>query len=255
MKIFKALVSWRCSFQEMLGCWQEKGYCEVEDSNDRFSWVDSHKKILLHEHDRVESLPEYDLGLFANQVIMNNKSKPWIYWPRFPRVMQTKTPKKTYENRPIGSLFIGCAENNVQYENRTNQDWKTCVDRFEFYVNFGGNPHKYNYNEYLDIVAESRFGLSLEGYGNKCQREIEYMALGVVPVFTWASFNNYWNPLIEGVHYLYAENPTEAKSKIDSCTKNKWQEMSEQCVLWYNKNCSIEGSFNTTIEILNSVPL
>ena len=77
------------------------------------------------------------------------------------------------------------------------------------------------------------------------------MANGVVPIFTWDSFNHYHNPLIEDVHYLFAANPQQAQEKINSTSDSKWQEMSASCREWFKQNCSIEGSFNTTLQIIN----
>ena len=85
MTIYKSQVPWKDSFQELLEIWKELGYCEIEDSKDKFCWLKSDKKILLHEHDRVENLPYFDFGLFANEVYKSEKSKPWIYWPRHPK--------------------------------------------------------------------------------------------------------------------------------------------------------------------------
>jgi hypothetical protein len=254
MKIFKANVSWRDSFQELVDCWVEKNFCETSQSNDLYSWVESDKKILLHEHDRVKDLPDFDFGLFANEVPKIEKAKPWIYWPRFPKQLDLylkNNKNKSYFERSINSLFIGCAENYIQYVNRTKYDWNLAVDKYDFNFNFSSNPHKYTNKEYLNILSSCKFGLSLEGFGNKCQRDIEYMALGVVPIFTWDTFNDYYDPLIENKHFFYAKNPREAKEKISSCSKEQWINMSKECIFWYEKNCSIEGSFSTTLKILN----
>ena len=157
----------------------------------------------------------------------------------------------SYDERDFHSMFVGAAENPVQYVNRTKFDWGLCVDNFDFSVNlFSKTPHKYSNLEFLKLIRRARFGLSLEGYGPKCQRDIEYMANGVVPIFTWETFNDYHNPLQENVHYLYARHPREVKEKIAATSKKKWQEMSDNCIEWFNKNCSIEGSFKTTMEII-----
>jgi hypothetical protein len=258
MKIFKANVSWSDSFQELVDCWNELGYCKVEKSTDSYSWIDSDKKILLHEHDRVSNLPYFDFALFANEVIKQNNTRPWIYWPRFPKKLNSfieDNHVKSYESRGIKSIFVGCAENYIQYVNRTKYDWNLAVDEYDFNFNFSSNPHKYTNEEYLNTLSNCKFGLSLEGFGNKCQRDIEYMALGVVPIFTWDTFNDYYEPLVENKHYFYAKNPREVKEKINSCSRDQWEEMSKQCIDWYNRNCSIEGSFLTTLKILNEQTL
>ena len=159
----------------------------------------------------------------------------------------------SYDERDHHSMFVGAAENPIQYVNRTKFDWRLAVDHFDFSVNlFSKQPHKYSNLEFLKLIRRARFGLSLEGYGPKCQRDIEYMANGVVPIFTWNTFNDYHNPLQENVHYLYGRHPREVKEKIAATSKEKWQEMSYNCIKWFNKNCSIEGSFKTTMEIIGN---
>jgi len=160
--------------------------------------------------------------------------------------------KETPPEKDIHSIFVGAAENPIQYVNRTKYDWSLAVDHYEFKnALFQKSYHTYSNIDFLKLIARAKFGLSLEGYGPKCQRDIEYMANGVVPIFTWDSFNHYHNPLIEDVHYLFAANPRQAQEKINSTSDSKWQEMSASCREWFKQNCSIEGSFNTTLQIIN----
>jgi len=262
MKILKGQVTWDDSFQELADCWAEEGYCNVSRSLDKFSWAlaDGKPPVLLHEYDRVEDIPvapawdiQSNMALFAND--QYPLGKPWIYWPRHIRTLTNilKDGVLSYEDRTIHSIFIGAAENPVQYINRTQFDWSLAVDHFDFSVNlFSKNPHKYSNVDFLKQIRKARFGLSLEGYGPKCQRDIEYMANGIVPVFTWNTFNHYHDPLVEGIHYIYARNPREVKEKIAAISKEKWEEMSANCVEWFNQNCSIKGSFETTIKIINN---
>ena len=230
MKLYKGITTWGDSFQELADCWGEAGFCEVLKGGNQLSWLDDNNPdgvVMLHEYDRcnddendgwawhvAELQKECRLVLFANEV--PPAEMPWIYWPRHIKEV-TQVRKEailSYAERDCHSMFIGAAENPVQYLNRTKFDWSLAVDRFDFSVNlFSKNPHKYSNLDFLKLIRRARFGLSLEGYGPKCQRDIEYMANGVVPVFTWDTFN---------------------------------------CVEWFNKNCSIEGSFKTTMEIIGN---
>ena len=259
MKIYKGQVEWSDSFQELANCWAEAGYCEVNRSVDNFSWAVQQKggpATLLHEYDRLQEVPSRqtwdinrNLGLFAND--QHPLGKPWIYWPRHIKNVEALL-KETPPEKDIHSIFVGAAENPIQYVNRTKYDWSLAVDHYEFKnALFQKSYHTYSNIDFLKLIARAKFGLSLEGYGPKCQRDIEYMANGVVPIFTWDSFNHYHNPLIENVHYLFATNPREAKEKINSTSESKWQEMSTNCREWFKQNCSIEGSFNTTLQIIN----
>ena len=259
MKIYKGKTDWKDSFQELADCWAEKGYCETIRSIDNFSWAVAGKNkraVLLYEYDRLGEIPSRetwdinnDLGLFAND--QHKQGKPWIYWPRHIKNVEGVLSEGRIE-KDIESIFVGAAENPIQYVNRTNYDWSLSVQHFEFKnALFKKDYHTYSNIDFLKLIARAKFGLSLEGYGPKCQRDIEYMANGVVPIFTWNKFNDYHHPLVEDTHYLFARNPREAKQKIESTSNEKWQEMSLNCRDWFQQNCSIEGSFKTTLEAMN----
>ena len=55
----------------------------------------------------------------------------------------------------------------------------------------GPDYYKYSQKEYLDLIGSSKFGLCLAGYGPKCNREIELIGMGTVPVFAPEVDNTY----------------------------------------------------------------
>tara|TARA_Y100000590_G_scaffold425470_1_gene533470 strand:+ start:3 stop:1919 length:1917 start_codon:yes stop_codon:yes gene_type:complete len=77
------------------------------------------------------------------------------------------------------------------------------------------------------------------------------MALGTVPILTPDVDITYYNGLTNGIHYLIAKTPEEVKLLVNSIDESKWTLMSNACQEWYKKNASIEGSFKTTMEIVN----
>ena len=94
----------------------------------------------------------------------------------------------------------------------------------------------------------------MPGYGNKCNREIELMALGVVPIVTpGVDVTNYFEPLIENVHYIFAKTGEELLHKVNILTEEEWTYLSESCLEWYEQNCSPKGSFETTIKAVNKL--
>lgn len=255
MKIFRSKVKWQDSFQELLDIWEENKLCQVESSEDQYSWLDCDKRVLLHEHDRCKDVPDFDIGFFANDSLDQPNAFPWIYWARRPKKLEAfvkQRKSKSYNNRSVSSVFIGAAENPVQYVNRTRYDWGLAVEEYDFNdALFKEKVHKYTNDEFLEKISNAKFGLCLEGYGPKCQRDIEYIALGVVPIFTWKTFNNYAFPLKENVHYLYADNPKEAKEKIKNCNQEQWQIMSDNCRHWYQRYASPIMAFYTTRDLIN----
>ena len=53
--------------------------------------------------------------------------------------------------------------------------------------------------------------------------------------------------------YLKVDKPSDIKPLLSSITDEKWNEMSKNCLKWYEENCSVKGSFDTTIKIINEI--
>ena len=156
----------------------------------------------------------------------------------------------SYEERTIESIFMGKVENNVQLGRRTSLNWESSVELFEMPIM---GQYKYSQTEYLQLLSKSKFGLCLAGYGFKCNREIELLSMGVVPIITDEVDINYCESLVENVHYLKVRNPNEVKEKINSVSKEKWEEMSKNCIDFYEKYFSTKGSFETTINMYEKI--
>lgn len=246
--------------RELIDMWEESGYCEIirGQVNDVFLWANEPNDVLLYEYDRYDmypNLPEkWNRGLFGGMQHVSEKSSPWIYWARHPRKLESKINEGilSYEDREIESIFLGKIENPVQLSHRTKHDWGSVVEVFEMPIMMGNSVQwSYSQDEYLDMVSQSKFGLCMAGFGPKCNREIEYMGLGVVPVVTEDVCVTYYDSLIEGEHYFRIKNPDEFNDVVNSTSKFKWKEMSYNCVEWYDRNSSRMGSFKMTERILN----
>jgi hypothetical protein len=161
--------------------------------------------------------------------------------------IQTK-PTRPFFQRPTECIFIGNIENKVQEKFRIPfiKEWKTVVPVFEC---FYGKQHRYTALQYLEKMQMSKFGLCIRGYGVKCYREIELMALGTVPIVTKGiNTRSYAEPLQEGKHFFRVDSPPELKAILTSTTPEKWRQMSMACVEWYTKNVHSDHSWNTCIE-------
>lgn len=253
MKIIKPLYEGHANdtFRELVDLWAENNLCEVvyEDINN--VWINNFGDVLLYDRPTLEWFrnTKYNFALFANTVPKLPNSSSWIFWGRRPRLMENiKNQKQNWENRTINSIFLGKVENNVQLQKRTIMNWSNNIELFEMPIN---GDYKYSQEEYLKLLTISKFGLCLSGYGPKCNREIELMCMGVVPLVTPLVDLTYYNTLIENKHYIRINNPEEIPKKINKIKKEQWEEISNNCVNWYEKNCSINGSFDTTIKILN----
>ncbi len=194
--------------------------------------------------------------------IMSNKFsklivKPWIFWPRKPMLLEkllTSHNLLSYSERSVESIFIGNIENNVQDKYRSNNNftkhnWNEVISEYHCTK---GTKHLFSHEEYLLKIRGAKYGLCLRGYGSKCHREVELMAWGTVPIITPdVNISSYMEPLIENIHYVYAENTEKLTEKIKLINENKWKEMSTSCHKWYMKNVHSSNCWNNMIsEIL-----
>lgn len=244
------------SYLEMVELWEENNFVESEYVSGNATWADKEKSFLLWHYPRVDDpssqVPPFRIGLFANTVPNHPQCKPWTMFSRNPgkleKVSKSKLP--SYEERNITSIFMGNIENYIQAVGRNNHDWSTSIE--EFYMG-QGNPPKYKYtqDQYLDKLSHSKFGLTLPGYGPKCNRDIELMGLGTVPIVVpGCDVINYYEPWIENVHYIKVNSPDEIEDKILSISKPKWEDMHNECKMWYDRNASVEGSFRLTEKLI-----
>jgi hypothetical protein len=98
----------------------------------------------------------------------------------------------------------------------------------------------------LERLGGAKYGLCLAGYGLKCHREIECMAMGCVPVCAPEVDMTYAEPPVEGLHYLRATDPAAAKAAIENITPERWMVMSVACRDWWKRNCSVDGMWELT---------
>jgi hypothetical protein len=180
--------------------------------------------------------------------------KSWSFWPRRPELVEELVaaglPTKSFEAREKGLVFYGRSENAVQRERRTKLEWAEACDDFSHRINVDNYP--YTQREYLERLANARFGLCLAGYGYKCHREIECMAMGCVPVVApEVDMTNYADPPVEGLHYFRVETPEEAKAMLQT-TAERWMVMSAACRDWWQRNASTEGMWELTQRLIKN---
>ena len=245
--------------RELFDMWGERGYCEVvdgpskrsegykddPDSPEAKAWFNEVGDILLYDFPCLDRLKHsYNLCLFSNESILDEKGRTWIFFVKQPRLYDNikSDLRKQHQDRDIMSCFIGAPTNPAR--NNMAATWSQACQAFRF--NHAPIPHR----EYLEYCSRSKFGVSLPGVGPKCLRDIEYIGMGTVPIITPGVCTNYHNPLVEDVHFIRADTPEVAREKMLSMKKETWEEMSNNCIEWFEKTCSIDGSFETTMEIL-----
>ena len=244
------------SFREMVRLWQKAGYVNVCEHPGTQVWWGAvgAEGVLLYDRPTNEwrlAAPvaerEWKLALFGNPKPSNGL--PWTFWPRRPSLVEEFKVAKGWDDRVAGPVFYGKCENPVQ-ERRRKGDWESVCE--EWIMVKGDNPHSLTQSEYLERLAGARFGLCLPGYGLKCHREIECMAMGCVPIVSkGVDMDSYAVPPVVGVHYLRVEGPEDVEAAV-AIDREAWEAMSAACCEWWAANASVEGSFKLTARLIAS---
>jgi hypothetical protein len=248
------------SFREMINLWQERGFItRKEDPVLTQCWLNEIGGVLLYDRPTWTWLEKaapaeqsYKVCLVGNpDYSIKPNAKPWIFWPRQPRLVEemASLERKCYDDRKDTMVFFGRIENDVQAAYRTKRDikmWSSACARFS--MKEGKDPYDLNPKEYLEALQNAKYGLCLRGYGPKCNREIELLAMGTVPIVTTdVDIDNYAEPLVDGVHVIRVIDKADAIDKIVyGMTETKWAEMSEAGFQWWKRNCSVDGSWAQT---------
>ena len=243
------------SFREIVDMWAERGYITKEVGNSSNVWYDGVGNVLLYDRPNYDWIKQADskeqswkIALFGNPKPIGPNSKSWTFWARRPRLVEAMLDTKFEKTR--GLVFYGKIENQVQRANRTKHDWASCCEKF--FMGSETEPPIFSEQKYLDNLSKAKYGLCLAGYGKKCHREVECMALGTVPVCApEVDMDNYANPPVENIHFLRVENPEDAKEKLAKVSDEKWLEMSEACKQWYKENCSVDGMWKLTQKLIS----
>jgi hypothetical protein len=243
------------SFREMAEIWEEQGLVSLERSvSSPYVWWNKVGDTLLYDRATFDWLKEtpslYEKILCGNPDASEvPKGVQWSFWPRRPKLVEELASQTllSYKERSQQMVFYGRIENEVQLQNRSNNLVKACS---EYDIPLGPDAqYKYSPRDYLIALSRSKFGLCLSGFGAKCNREIECMAFGTVPVVAPdVDMDLYANPPKEGVHYLRLKtfDPEEATKLIESITEEEWNRMSSSARVWWRQNASAEGLFQLT---------
>ena len=236
------------SFREMARLWAERGYVTIEPTTSGHIWFND---IVLYDRDTYqwyEAEPVDCPMLVGNPAPTSPIHTPWTYWPRRPSIVEDLSGLEL--PRLNGLVFYGRSENAVQRRNRTKEDWASVCDEF---VHVDGlKPYPFTHEEYLRKLAGAKWGLCLAGFGTKCHREIECMAMGCVPIVApEVDITSYAVPPIEGVHYFRVSDPLSAQAITIGTSDEDWQKMSTACKEWWRLNASIDGSWALTKRLLS----
>lgn len=253
------------SFREMARLWGERGYVQcVEDTTARQVWLHGRGKMLLYDRPNLDWLTaapaeerSWEHALFGNPAppAGARAAGPWTFWPRRPRLVEelvaAGVPSANWEARPDLLVFYGRSENATQRRHRTGADWGSVCSRF-IHAD-GESKYPFTQEEYLRKLAAARYALCLAGYGRKCHREVEAMAMGAVPIVApEVDMESYAEPPVVGTHYFRVKTPEEAAHVVASMTPERWAAMSAACRDWWRRNASAQGSWELTQRLVEA---
>jgi len=255
------------SFRELARMWMVKGYVKiVEDKHAHHVWLHGIGHTLLYDRPTYEWLEQsppderkYKKALFGNPApppgshTAEANGKSWSFWPRRPAIVEemSTTPAvlRPFGERPQSLVLYGRIENATQKKRRP-LNWASACSEFVMPVG-GDKAYPFSQREYLEKLTEAKFGLCLPGYGWKCHREVECMAMGCVPIVSpEVDMANYAQPPVKDLHYFVAATPEEARRIATTTDAETWAKMSAAGLSWWAENCSCEGMWALTQKLL-----
>jgi hypothetical protein len=257
---------WRRSklgFYSIVMEWYLRGYVNITFGERGYFWWGAPGSVLLMERDNVTSLLDgkldpprwsgevpYQHAFFFNQYHLgNSRNHKATYFACEPALLErtrASLGRRSYATRTIKTFFAGSIENETQefFRNRFKA-WDSAIEIFACADKLNAKEtHRFTPAEYLEKVSCSKFGVCFSGNGPKCFREIEYLALGTPLIITDRVEVNYPEPLVEGIHYVHASSPSDIDRILSATTPDRWEAMSRACWEWFDRNASIDSSFN-----------
>ena len=252
----------KCGLYEVVVAWYLRGKVRIRFGDAGYFWWGSEGEILLMDRDLVIDLLDrkldpprwvgevpYKHAFFFNQYhLRNSRNYTATYFTYHPERLEKARllhGRKSYRDRRYASIFAGSVENHAQHFHRNRfKGWEDFIEIFSCADSLTAKqPHKYSADEYLTMVAHSRFGVSFRGNGPRCYRELEYLALGTPLIITAGVDTDYPCPLEEGVHFFRAV-AKEDIGRIDrETTQEQWEKMSLACWQWFEQHGTIDRLF------------
>jgi len=243
-------------FREMVDIWHERKYIQIEKSTSSpYCWWGGVGEVLLYDRPTLRWWMEdtsYQYALFGNSCTIpgsEERQSLWGFWGTSPSLLETIDRRalnlRSYNDRTIKSLFSGRIRNGLHKVRRSGADWSSAVESFSLIPT--DSPYERTMTHYLEMLCNTQFGLCLPGSGLLCGRDIEYLACGVVPIFTpGMKPPTLLVPLVEGVHFLRAKDAADVARIVRETTVAEWTKLSAAGRTWWSTYASAEGLFRLT---------
>jgi hypothetical protein len=238
---------------QVISFWEEKGWIEritIPMKPDRrfISWV-GRKNGLALEPGGVESISDPYEYVLACQYRASwkkiTKCLPWNFyvrsWSDYAKVRSELPLAKTNK-----SIFSGTIRGTVHHRNI----WINSTEIFSYSPARTYNKTNRLYptlQDYYRALAKTKFGLCPTGDCGTCQRDIETMGLGCVPIYTPGVEWEYYVSPQENIHFIFANNPEEMHKKIDNMSDGDREELARNGMKYFNDYCSPTGLWNSVL--------
>jgi len=233
--------------------WEKEGWIEriqIPMIRDRrfISWVGRVGGLALEPSNTDYIITPYEYALccqYRSSWKKNERVLPWNFYVRDWNAYSSVQSKLPYK-KTTKSIFSGTIRGNRHHRNI----WKDSTEIFSF------RPAKSykrtnmlfpTLTNYYEGLAKSRFGLCPVGDCPVCQRETETMGLGCVPIFTPGVEWDYYVPMKENVHFIFAKDPQEMNKKIEDLSLSQYNDLYNNGIQYFEDHCSPEGLWDSVL--------
>jgi len=265
LKFFIPVDLSKCNiFRTYLAFWEARGIVKTFLYDGDFVWMEGIGQFLFWPWPKIYHVIdgrlidsrniECRVKIYANEIPNPPRDDyatavvPSFFWARQPgRVEQANREMLNFDQRDVRSVFLGKLHNPEQSKFRQG-DFSRVIE--VYHISKKDEPYPFTSEEYLDIMSRSRFALSMRGYGPKCNREIEALAVGSLLLADQrVDTGGYWEPLEEGKHFLRITGTEDVKRVQRETTREEWERITEAGQRWYRNNCSFVGAHRVLNEI------
>ena len=249
---------------QIIEAWEAAGFIDrkqipKEERQKHLMWVARIGGLVLNPSNVEETKTPYEYALCCTYRSIwksNPKVLPWNFYPRDWLSYQTVLSEPVLLERKIKSIFSGTIRGTIygrrpQFHER--QKWMNSTEIFSWKP---ASTFRFSNNFYPQIIdyyralAAAKFGLCPMGDVGICQREIETMGLGCIPVFTPGVEYLYAYPVQQGIHFIFANNPEEMHRQIETMSQSDWRQMSQNGKEYFSKHCTPTGLWQTVLETI-----
>ena len=179
-----------------------------------------------------------------------SKIVPWTFFPS--RMMEKFVENEKDLRQDIHPIESCCFFCGKEWKCRHKMLKSLKEQHIEYIASDQGLRfgRKIKVEDYLHKMLSSRYGLILNGRHTaltdcKNRREIDYMIMHKPLLLNYKPF--YYDPLIEGKHYIYIDEKTIISSLADMYNT---EEIEHNAYEWYKQNATPIGSANTFLRIM-----